>query len=149
MISSKGMAQFLFRFLVVVLTGTYNKEPYRSLGHDLCVAWWRHWSSDEYYQWESYIFDLKELVQNLLWFSVLHSRCPAILCLICLKLGQNSPNYDRIAPQKCKALYLNKWNKHKSLSFIRLVSLKFTLLHQEDVFFTPTQLDYSTHIPRC
>lgn len=50
MLSSRGMDRFLFWFLVVVLTGTNNKELYRNLGHDLCVAWWRHWSSAEYYQ---------------------------------------------------------------------------------------------------
>lgn len=68
-------------------------------------------------------------------------------CFICLKPGQNSPNYDRITPQKYKAFYLNKWNKHKSLSFIRLVSLKFTLLRQEDVFYTYSAgRQYSLHV---
>lgn len=68
-------------------------------------------------------------------------------CFICLKLGQNSPNYDRITHQKYKALNLNKWNKHKSLSSIRLVSLKFTLLCQEDVFYTYSAgIQYTLHI---
>lgn len=152
MLSNKGMAQLLFWFLVVVLTGTYNKEPHRSLGHDLCVAWWRHWSCDEYYQWESCIRGLKELLQNLLWFSVLLC-CPAILsrcspaCFVCLNLEQNSANRDRATAKTYMALYLNKWSKYKSLAFIRLVSLKFTLLCQESVFYTYSAgIQYTLHV---
>lgn len=152
MLSSKGMAQFLFWFLVVALTGTYNKEPYRSLGHELCVAWWRQWSSDEYYQWQSCICGLKELVQNLLWFVVLPTchpitLCHSLACFVCLKVGQNSSNDNRITPEKYMALYLNKWNKYKSWAFIRLVSLKFTLLCQEDVFYTYSAgIQYTLHV---
>lgn len=148
MLSSKAMAQFLFWFLVVVLTGTYNKEPYGSLGY-LCVAWWRHWSSDER---ESCIYGLEELVQNLLWLPVLSSCHPIILCcspacFVCLKLGQNSSNDNRITPEKHMALYLNKLNEYKSLAFTRLVSLKFTLLCQEDVFYTYSAgIQYTLHV---
>lgn len=149
---AKEWVSFFFWFLVVVLTGTHNKEPYRSLGCGLCVACWRHWSSAEYYQWESCICGLKELVQNLLWFSVLPSYHPIILCcspacFVCLQLGQNSSNDNRITPEKYRALYLNKWNKYKSLAFIRLVSLKFTLLCQEDVFYTYSAgIQYTPHV---
>lgn len=45
------------------------------------------------------------------------------------------------------ALHLNKWNKYKSLAFIRLVSLKFTLLCQEDVFYTYSAgIQYTLHV---
>lgn len=76
--------------------------------------------------------------------SVANLNChPIISCFswacICLPYTEAILLYSMtplVTAEKYMAVYLHKWNKYKSLSFIRLVSLKFTLPCQEDVLYT-------------